>query len=384
MQTRVKIKEIMKQLSTTFVERDKAIECIWLAVLTRQNFILVGDPGTAKTAVVNASYMHIEGARIFSTLCGSFATEDKIFGPTDIKAFQEGEYRKSTKGRLADCDFGFLDELLKSNEGTLNGMLTALNERTYEGKPIALRTCGAATNWPELRARSENVAALWDRILLRCEVKDLTKQDQRIKMLEAIDKVRDYQPAINISMAELDQAYAEIRAIDVSQQARLNMVKIQEALEKKKITSSARRYGALQQVLRALAWLDDRNTVLLDDFDALSLGLWTARDDIDAVRAVVDAVDHDVVNECLSSLRDAIQKCSGNPTATQIPNLLQTAANAATKARAQLTKSGARRKGRAEIKHELEQLKAIYDKLRGRVEPHGVKAAATDQDGSNA
>lgn len=374
MQTRVKIKEIMKQLSSTFVEREKAVECIWLAILSRQNFILVGDPGTAKTALVNACYAHIEGARVFSTLCGSFATEDKIFGPTDIKAFQEGVYKKSIKGRLADCDYGFLDEMLKSNEGTLNGMLTALNpgERQYEGSHIPLRTCGAATNWPEVRARTENVAALWDRVLLRCEVKDITKEDLRIKLLEAVDKVRDYQPAVMLTKEELDQAFGEIQAIKVSAQARRSLVQIQGTLEKQKIHSSSRRYGALQQVLRSLAWLDGRDEALLDDFDALSFGLWTDRDQIDPVKAVVDAVDHQVVQECLGKLREAIGKCSGSPSAQQVPALLQLAAHAATEARKMLQQSGARKEGRAKIKHEIEQLKTVYDKLRGKVEPQGV------------
>ncbi len=377
MQTRVKVKEIMKQLASTFVERDKAIECIWMAILTHQNFILVGDPGTAKSALVNACFAHIEGARKFNVLCGSFATPDEIFGPMNIQAFKEGRYERVLDGRLADCDYGFLDELLKSNEGTLNGMLTALNEHTFAGKPIPLRTCGAATNWPEVRARSENVAALWDRVLLRCEVKDITKEDQRIKMLEAVDKVRDYKPAVMLTKAELDEAFAEIQAIGVSDQARRSMVQIQGTLEKQKINSSSRRYGALQQVLRALAWLDGRTEALLDDFDALSFGLWQNREDIDAVKSVVDAVDHQVVQDCLTKLRDAISKCSGNPSPAQVPPLLQLAAHAATEARKSLQAKGARKEGRAKIKHEIEQLKVVYDKLRGKVEPHGVGTQAT-------
>ncbi len=378
MNTRVKIKEIMKQLASTFVDREQAVECIWLAILTRQNFILVGDPGTAKTAIVNAAYSHIDEARVFSTLCGSFATEDKIFGPTDIKAFQRGEYRKVIKGRLADCDYGFLDEMLKSNEGTLNGMLTVLNERTYEGEVTPLRTCGAASNWPEVRARTENVAALWDRVLLRCEVKDIVEPAKRIKMLEAVDKVRDYKPALMISKAELEQAFAEIQAVKVSDQARRSMVEIQGALEKQKIHASSRRYGALQQVLRALAWLDDRDTALLDDFDALSFGLWTDRDQIDPVKAVVQAVDHQVVQDCLGKLRDAIQRCSGQAPAAKVPELLQLAANAAMEARKALQEKGARRKGRADIKREIDSLKGVYDKLRGKVTPHGVGVAVEE------
>jgi MoxR-like ATPase len=373
--TRVKIKDAIKQLTTTFVERDQAVLCIWLALLTRANFILVGDPGTAKTALVHAVYSHIEGARTFSMLCGSFATEDKVFGPVDIKAFQEGEYRKVIKKRLADCELGFLDEMMKANEGTLNGMLTALNERTYEGAPIPLRTLGAATNWPEVRARTDNVAALWDRLLLRAEVCDIKGEKERVRLLEAVDKVKRYKPSVVVTLAELDAAAAEVDAVTIESQVRNSIVQIQASLEKQKIFASSRRYGALQQALRAMAWLDGRTEVRLDDFDALSFGLWTDREQIDQVKAVVDAVDHEVVTNCVSKLKEATSQCRGNAAPTAIPRLLQLAATASNEARTLLENRGARTKGREQIKTEINKLRVVYQELRGKI-PTGIKATS--------
>jgi MoxR-like ATPase len=381
MTTRVKIKEAIEQLNGTFIQREEAVNVVWLALLTGQNFILVGDPGTAKTALVQACYSHITGARVFSTLCGAFATEDKIFGPVDVEAFKRGEWNRSIKGRLADCELGFLDEMLKTNEGTLNGMLTALNERVYEGKRIPLRTCGAATNWPEVNARTDNVAALWDRVLLRCEVKEVGHGMQpkecetaRIKMLEAVDAVARYAPKVQLSLAELDAARAEVEAVQVGESVRRSIVATQERLEKQNIRNSSRRFGALQRALRASAWLDNRAAVRLDDFDVLKFGLWANNKDIEKVDAVIEAVDHDVVNQCIMKLKDATKQCRSNPSIQAAPKLIKTASAAAAEASAMLKQFGARSAGRAKIKAEIKALREVYDELKAKVEPHLAKA----------
>ncbi len=369
-ETREKVVLAISQLDEVFVKRTDAIRCVWLALLTGQNFILVGDPGTAKTALVHACYSHISGARVFSTLCGSFATEDKIFGPTDIQAFQKGEWARSTKGRLADCDLGFLDEMLKANDGTLNGMLTALNERMYEGKPIALRTCGAATNWPEVMSRSENVAALWDRVLMRARVEDVTEEADRLQLLAAVDKVKRYQPSVQISLQELQAARAEVEQVAIGESVRRSIVATQKLLEDQKIKNSSRRYGALQLALRASAWLDGRVEVLLDDFDALKFGLWTTRDQIDPVNKVIEAVDHEVVNTCISKLRETLKQCRATNSVQAAPGLIKLSAKVANEVNEMLTTRGARIKGRNQIKEEIGKLKEVYLVLRKKVDPH--------------
>lgn len=367
---RVKVAQAIAQLDSVFVSRTEAIRCVWLALLTGQNFILVGDPGTAKTALVKACFAHIDGARVFSTLCGSFATEDKIFGPTNIKAFQEGRWGRVTTGRLADCDLAFLDEMLKANDGTLNGMLTALNEREYEGEKIALRTCGAATNWPEVMSRSDNVAALWDRILLRARVEEIVEEDKRLALLAAVDVVAHYVPKVRLTLADLDQVRKEVEAVQITDAVRRSMLATQKRLEGQKIKNSSRRYGALQKALRASAWLDGRTEVLLDDFDALKFGLWTNRDQIDAVEKVIEAVDHDLVTKCQTVLKDVTKQCRANTSAAAAAGLIKLAAKTATDVNDMLKQYGARTKSRALIKEDITKLKEVYLQLKDKVEPH--------------
>ncbi len=364
--------QAMAQLNRVFVQREQAIECIWLALLTGQNFLLVGDPGTAKTALVTAAYSHVEGARSFATLCGSFATEDKMFGPVDIQGFKEGRWGRVITNRLADCELAFLDEMLKSNDGTLNGMLTALNERRYEGQPIPLWTCGAATNWPEVKSRSENVAALWDRMLLRCHVREVDGQPARMKLLEAVDAVARYQPEHRLTMAQLLAARDAIKAVTIGTAIRTSLLEVEERLEKQGIKNSSRRMGALQVVLRAKAWLraGAGATVTLDDFDALELGLWNDAAHIEPLGEILKTVDAAVVQECIGAIVEAVRKCTSCTQVQLMPEAIEHATNTSIAVKEKLATRGARQAGRARISAEIDKLKAAYTNLKQQVMPH--------------
>lgn len=358
------------QLNQVFVQREQAIDCIWLALLTGQNFLLVGDPGTAKTALVTAAYSHVRDSRNFATLCGSFATEDKMFGPVDIQGFKEGRWGRVTKNRLADCELAFLDEMLKSNDGTLNGMLTALNERRYEGQPIPLWTCGAATNWPEVRSRSENVAALWDRMLLRCQIEEVEGAEARMRLLAAVDQVASYQPESHVTLEQLRAARAAIRQVVISEAVCGSLLDVEERLEKQQIKNSSRRIGALQTVLRARAWLAGKSEVTLDDFGVLMLGLWNDAKEIEPLQEVLRTVDTEILNECLQQIEEATRLCRNTTQIAQMPEVIQKAADTSASIKAKLAKRSTRAAGHQRIAVEIEKLREAYKHLKKQVQPH--------------
>ena len=367
---RERLHAIGTQLKGTFVQRDKAIDCMMLAAISGDNFILVGDPGTAKTAVAKAFYAHVSGARAFTMLCGSFQTEDKTFGPVDLEGLKLGHWRRVIRNRLADCELAFLDEILKANDGTLNGMLTALNERTYDGQPIPLRMCGAATNWPEVNGRSEHVAALWDRFLLRCDVQEVQGDDARLQLLEAIDKVASYKPETTVSMEELEQVRVEFLQVEVPKKVRRTLVSLDKKLRDAKVEVSARRLGRLQNVMRAAAWLAGRSEVKMDDFDVLEFGLWHDRQQIKTAKQLVAAIDEEVVNKAIAALRDAAAQCKGGVgiSKDRAPQLVQMIGEAIELAHQLRAEFGMRESSEARIKAEFDALRQTYDKIRAMVD----------------
>ena len=314
-EVRAKMLAAERQLNSVFIQRKDAVRVMLVAHLIKQHYLLVGTPGTAKTALATSFSRHITGATYFKTMLGSFSSPDKVFGPLDIKKFQAGTYEHVIDGMLADVDFGFLDEFFKANEATLNELLTTLNEREFMGEPIPLLTCGMATNWPEVNMRTDNTNALYDRCLMRVVVSDVSNEKAMCKVLEAIDAVETYAPAepAMFSLDELLVAQVGVKKVVVNDQIRRLLANIREQLawrnvggkKKEGIAISSRRLGALQDALRASAWLDGRTTVSILDFGILAFGLWNDRQDHEHVKAVLDTLDKALVQDLIGKIDSA-------------------------------------------------------------------------------
>ena len=154
-------------LETGLVEREGEARLLLLALVGGEHLLLLGPPGTAKSAlcrrlssVCNLSY--------FERTLTRFSTPEELFGPLSLAALERDEYRRATTGFAPDAELLFIDEIFKSNSAILNTLLTLLNERIFDDgaqrKPVPLLSAVAASNeGPE----SEELAALYDRFLLR-------------------------------------------------------------------------------------------------------------------------------------------------------------------------------------------------------------------------
>lgn len=368
---RDRLRAISKQLDGAFVQRKDALRCALLAMLTQQNFMYVGTPGTAKTALAMALYSHIQDAAVFEKLCGSFTTKDELLGPVDIQAFKEGRWQRSTQGFLPQATHAFLDELLKMNEGTTNSTLDCLNERRYDGIRIPLRVCGAATNWPEVMARTPNTEAFYDRIVLRCAVEGVEGDDAEVEMMKAGDTLgAGYVPRVFITVAELDAAFAHIRdKVTMTDGIRRHVSNVRKRLAKEKIEQTDRRIVRLQLVLRAAAWLAGRDAVTLEDFESLRFVLWHGRDQVEKVKGVLDTVDHETVQACVKACDEALREyrswdiLHGNARVNNAPAVaakLESACDVVTK---QLDEVGATRKGKKQISGLIDSLGKAFEKV---------------------
>jgi len=381
--TRGKLHRVMGQLNETFVNRADAVRVIVLAWLAQSHYLFVGDPGTGKTALVKCAFSHVEEARFFDALMGAFTPPDELFGPIDIKAFQQGQWARCTAGRLPEAEFAFLDEGFKANDGVLNTLLRQMNERTFEGRLTPLLSCGMATNWPEIEARSPNVAAFYDRILLRCIVEDVRTEEDTVALLAAIGRVGAYVPATRITLAELRAAAREVEVVEVPVGIRRLLHSVRNRLAgvvdgKKRIDVSARRLGQLQRVLQASAWLAGRDAVAVDDFDALRFGLWNDRRDVERVDAVLATIDQEAVKalvELIDSGRQEYEKLARtgfgaarvNDVATRIKEIVVEVRN-------RLDDPTYTERGRADVANAMAALKVNFQELNRRARSHTEKA----------
>jgi MoxR-like ATPase len=162
-----RLKEVARVLASHFLDKEEIIRLLLVAAVAGEHMILIGPPGTAKSAMVRM-LSRLFDARYFEYLLTRFTEPNELFGPVDIRAFREGAYRRRTENMLPEAEIVFLDEIFKSNSAILNSLLTLLNERRFQSGTqridVPLISLYAASN--EVPS-DENLAAVFDRFLLR-------------------------------------------------------------------------------------------------------------------------------------------------------------------------------------------------------------------------
>lgn len=286
-----KVATIRAELNGVLIERDVAIETALVALLAREHLLLLGPPGTAKSLLVREIVSHLDGARMFERLMTKFSTPEELFGPLSLSALKGDRYERVGRGMLQESEIGFVDEVFKANSAILNSLLTLVNERLYHeggmGRPAPLLSLfGASNETPE----DESLGALDDRFLMRLVVPYLTSDDSMRKLFD-MDSAA---PATvtKLSLDELRQAQAEVKAIPLGVDAREALIEIKHALENEGIAVSDRRWRAVVRVVKAKAWLDGATTATSDHVEILVHALWRNPDQ----RRVVDRCVNKVCN----------------------------------------------------------------------------------------
>jgi MoxR-like ATPase len=165
-----KLQEGARRLEAEFLGKEEVVRLLFVSAVAGEHMVMVGPPGTAKSALVRAFAQTMDGS-YFDYLLTRFTEPNEIFGPVDIQAFRQGRYERRVEGMLPQAEIAFLDEIFKANSAILNSLLTLLNARrfTHGNKTIdvPLLSLFAASN--EVPS-DEALSALFDRFLLRVKV----------------------------------------------------------------------------------------------------------------------------------------------------------------------------------------------------------------------
>ncbi|OUL34965.1 AAA family ATPase [Nostoc sp. T09] len=165
-----RLNSVKRNLKGLFTGRDQAVELLVLATVCQEHLLLIGPPGTAKTAIINR-YTDLIDAQEFSYLLTRFTEPSELFGPLDVAAFQKGTYHICTEGMLPEAQIVFLDEVFQGSSAILNSLLTILNERKFyngsqrQAVPL-ICLIGASNSVPD----DPSLHAFADRFVLRLEV----------------------------------------------------------------------------------------------------------------------------------------------------------------------------------------------------------------------
>jgi MoxR-like ATPase len=159
--------ELARQMGAQFLDKQEIIRLMTVSAIAGEHMVIVGPPGTAKSAMIDM-FAKLIDARYFEYLLTRFTEPNELFGPVDISAFREGRSTRRLEHMLPTAEIVFLDEIFKSNSAILNSLLHVINERKFQNGPevvhVPLISLYAASNEVP---NDDNLAAMFDRFLVR-------------------------------------------------------------------------------------------------------------------------------------------------------------------------------------------------------------------------
>ena len=380
-----KMNEIIDEVSAEVAEREELIECIALALLSKKNLFILGDTGQAKSYAINEFRKRITGAKQFERLMSKQTDEEQIFGRLDLSSLIPGnmpheelmkeqpyadfsaelaklydkyktdkqmstlkeaaeaakkmEYIKSiicalkngtpkivTDGKIPDSHIVFLDELFKSNDGILNSLLTALNERVYtnEGQTVKIPVISFFSASNEIPNFNDSTQAILKPLYDRFELKVLTQyveeKSNRLAVLKAKQSALPKVFNASITLSELEQMQKEVENIKVPDCINELMDNVLCALRQNGVHVSDRKFFGFTPIVRAKAYLNGNTEVTSKDLLVLKNYFWNSPEEIQKVeRILTDICENPIgaeveklltmARECMAEL-DAVEKDS--------------------------------------------------------------------------
>ena len=350
-----------KELSSALIERDEEVDLVLTALVANEHVLLVGQPGSAKSLLLDSVLSWTGGAK-FSILLTKFTTPEEVFGPVSLAGLKEDRYVRVTAGRLPEADYAFVDEVWKASSAILNTLLKILNERTYDAgdgvaRRVPLRLCVAASNeWPSPDTGKE-LSALLDHFLLRKTVAPIRSHVGRQRLLWT----RDHAPRLSttVTPAEVEQARRQALALPWSADAREALEIILKELAREGVQPGDRRQFKTVGAVRAFAYLCGADEVLPEHLEVAQHCLWDAPEEQPRKAAQVIAK---IANPVGMRVTQLLLEAEGVLAAADVRNLADAAKAAAKLAEIDRQLSSLKGNGRVEkarlyLKDQLRKLK---------------------------
>ena len=290
------LQAIARTLEQHFLGKQELIRLMLISAIAGEHLVVVGPPGTAKSAMIRM-FARLIDARYFEYLLTRFTEPNELFGPVDIGAFRSGTYRRKTETMLPESEIVFLDEIFKSNSAILNSLLTLLNERLYMNGQQRLdvpliSVFGASNEVPN----DENLMAIFDRFLLRVRSDNLDSYHFHDLLARGIGnevlKIRGGERTLRpiLPAAELHGLHAAFDQCMTFPEEFLATYKgLAFQIRSEGVSLSDRRMIKLTKLFAASAYLDNRAQCDPSDFFILK-HIWNNLDQSDILSEIVGPV----------------------------------------------------------------------------------------------
>ncbi len=312
MTLRDKMLAVMTEVNGELAERQELVESIAIALLTRSNLFILGKPGQAKSHSINLFRQRITGMRQFERQMSKQADEEQLAddpvyqnlkteldaqicqlsgdGDADgafellrknteklnayraaFAALHPSEPTVQTAGKIPEADIVFLDEIFKANDGILNSLLAALNERRYtnEGHTYNIPVISFFTASNEIPnfadPQEKSLEALYDRLQIKVVTEDIADRGNRLALLKKKQSGSTGQVLSTITLDELLAMQQEVKAVTVPDSINELADDILCELRRGGISVSDRKYLNFAPLAQAKAWLEGHGSVQAQD-----------------------------------------------------------------------------------------------------------------------
>ena len=347
-----KMNQIIDEVRASVAERDELIECIAICLIARKNLFILGDTGQAKSYAINEFRKRITGAKQYERLMSKQTDEEQLFGRLDLSslipgnmpmdelmkdnryaeqaekveklyeqyqndglsstlndavteaknllnikhilcALRSGTPKMITEGKIPDSHIVFLDEIFKSNDGILNSLLTALNEKVYtnEGQTVKIPVESFFSASNEIPNFNDSTQAILKPLYDRFEMKVLTEyvqeKDNRMTVLKNKQSGSTNTAATYITLDELKQMQQEAKKVKVTDEINELMDNVLCELRRHNIHVSDRKYFGFTPIVRVKAYLNGNTEVKPKDLLVLKNYFWSEPSQIPIVEKIL-------------------------------------------------------------------------------------------------
>lgn len=347
-----KMNQIIDEVRAGVAERDELIECIAICLIARKNLFILGDTGQAKSYAINEFRKRITGAKQYERLMSKQTDEEQLFGRLDLSslipgnmpmdelmkdnryaeqaekveklyeqyqndglsstlndavteaknllnikhilcALRSGTPKMITEGKIPDSHIVFLDEIFKSNDGILNSLLTALNEKVYtnEGQTVKIPVESFFSASNEIPNFNDSTQAILKPLFDRFEMKVLTEyvqeKDNRMMVLKNKQSGASNTAVTYITLAELKQMQQEAEKVKVTDEINELMDNVLCELRRHNIHVSDRKYFGFTPIVRVKAYLNGNTEVKPKDLLVLKNYFWSEPSQIPIVEKIL-------------------------------------------------------------------------------------------------
>ncbi len=261
------------ELREAFVEREALFTQLEMALMCREHVLVIGPPGTAKSAVAGAVLGRITDAAthkpsLFSKQLAENTVQTDLIGPVDFKVLTEtGRTEYLTDEGMLGSTHAFLDEVFDGRDMLLRSILNVLHERELKhGRQITKGKCECAVMTSnrylsEVLARSpETLQAFADRISFICFTpKSFAKKSSRAQMLWRAQTGQRPVLQERLTLQHLDVLQAAVEQVQVPPIVSEGLEALADTLEKELTQQVSRlpdyvptKYFSQRSVVKAL------------------------------------------------------------------------------------------------------------------------------------